>query len=510
MNVIKTTRFLSPDRLLLSIFIVLKFLISLLPVNYGIFRDELYFLAMSNRLGLGYVDVPPLAPFFLAVNRFLLGDSIYALHFLPALSGALFLWLTYRLVKKLGGNNYALLLALSAVLLAPFFVYTDSTFTYDTFSKLIWLLFSYLMIRLIQTENPRYWIYLGAAAGIGLLLKITILYLASGWVVGLLLTRQRRLLWRWETLGGGVLALLIFSPYLIWQFQHGFITLEYYRHYTGKVVEFSPPGYLLFQIGAINAATIIIWLRGLYNPLFHPRGKVYRSAGIAYLVILVLSFLFHAKPDLILPFYALLFAFGAVRLGEILKERRQPWRLYAAVTLIVFMGIFCLPMVRPVLPAATYIRLYAGLSSATKEEYNQTSPLPQILADRFGWEEMTAKVAEVYRSLPEADQPKTCILVGNYGEAGAIEFYGKKYNLPLPPVSGHYQYHIWGPSRFNGEITIAIGVSKTFLEKNFKTVETNTNFSHPYAMPYENQPIYLCRDPYQPFSEMKTWYKWLD
>lgn len=504
------SRFFSPDRLILCIFIIFKLLLSLLPINYGIFRDELYFLAMSNRPDLGYVDVPPLGPLLLAVNRFLLGDSFFALHLLPALSGVLFLWLTYRLVKKLGGNNYALLLVLASVLLAGFFVYADSTYTYDTFNKLFWLLFSYLMIRLIQTEKPRYWIYLGIAAGFGLLFKITLLYLALGWVIGLMFTKQRKLLWRWEVIGGGALALLIFSPYLIWQFQHGFITLEYYKHYVGKIINFLPFSYLLFQLCAINPPTLGVWLVGLFGLVFRPEEKDLRSVGICYLVILILSFQMHAKPDLILPFYVLLLAVGSVKLENLLRAGEQrAWR-FVIVIVIIISGLFSLPMVRPVIPVEFFNQVYGVFSPVTRAERYQTSQLPQILADRFGWEEMTAKIAEIYRSLSAAEQAKTCILTGDYGEAGAIEFYGKKYGLPLPPVSGYYQYHIWGPGRFNGDIVIAIGIPQAYLLTLFKTVDTATLFSHPYIMPHMNQPIFLCRDPFQPFSKIKPWFKWLD
>ncbi|HEX3047533.1 MAG TPA: glycosyltransferase family 39 protein [Bacillota bacterium] len=506
----KPSSIFNPARIILFIFMIIKLLISLLPINYGIFRDELYFLAMSNRPDFGYVDVPPLAPLLLAANRFLLGDSFFALHLLPALSGVLFLWLAYRLVKKLGGNSYALLLILASVLLAGFCVYADSTYTYDTFSKFFWLLFSYLMIRLIQTEKPRYWIYLGIAAGFGLLFKITLLYLVLGWIIGLLFSKQRKLLWSWEVIGGGALALLIFSPYLIWQFQHGFITLDYYHHYISKVTHFSPLSYLLFQICALNPPTVGVWSVGLYWVIFRPEGRKIRSAGICYLVIMVFSFLMHAKPDLILPFYGVLLAAGSVWLGNLLGESEQRGWRFAIIAMIIISGLFSLPMSRPVIPVKFYNRVYGVFSPVTREENNQTSQLPQILADRFGWEEMTAKIAKVYRSLPSDEQAKTCILTGDYGEAGAIEFYGKKYGLPLPPVSGYYQYHIWGPGRFNGNIVISIGIPKASLEKLFLTVRTVTFFSHPYIMPHMNQPIYLCRDPLQPFSKMKPWFKWLD
>jgi hypothetical protein len=506
----KISRFLNPERLMLFIFMVLKIVLTLLPISYGIFRDEFYYLSMSNRPGLGYVDVPPLTPFLLVINRSLFGDSMVALHLLPAISGALFICLVYRLVKTLGGNRYALFLAMSAVLLAPFFVAIDAIYTYDTFNKLIWLLFSYLMIRLIQTGNPRYWIYLGIVAGLGLLVKITILNLAFGWVIGLLLTKKRRLLWCWEVLGAGALALVISSPYLIWQFQHGFVSLEYYRNYTGKVSSFSPMGFLMEQMMNFNPATVLIWLGGLFFLFFHPEGKVFRSGGITYLVILTLSYLAHTKPDLILPFYAVLLVAGSVWMGRLLAKGNLGWLRVGLAGLVILVGIYALPMARPILPVKTFIRFYSGFNSGNVERL-ELGRLPQFYADRFGWDKLAAKVAEVYQALPAADQVQACIFTGNYGEAGAIEFYGKQYGLPLPPLSGHNQYHVWGPGRFSGKVMIITGMPYESLVGKFDSVVTGAIFSNPYGMPYENNlPIYVCRGPNKILSEVKPWFKWLN
>ncbi len=510
MESIQTLHFFSRERLMLFSFIALKLFLSLLPFQYGIFRDELYFLAMSNRLDLGYVDVPPLTPFLLAISRFLFGNSILALHVLPAISGAFFIWLAYRLVKKLGGNNYAQFLILSVVLLAPYFVAIDSITTYDTFNKLGWLLFSYLMIRLIQTENPKYWLLIGVALGIGLLFKITLLYLALGWIIGLLATPQRKLLFRWEAIGSGLLALVIFSPYLIWQFQHGFISLEYYGNYTGKVLGFSPLQYVSEQIMYLNPATFPIWLCGLYYLLFHRDGKALRSAGVAFLIVFVTSYLLHSKPDLMVSYYIVPLGAGCIWLGNLLAEKRKLWLRAGIAGLVILIGLAALPMSRPMIPVQTFIRIYGGTSAGNVERL-QIGRLPQFFADRFGWEEMTAKLSEVYQSLPVEDREKACIAAGNYGEAGAVEFYGRKYGLPLPPVSGHNQYHVWGPGRFTGEIVIAVGLPKDYLMENYGTVETRTVFTNPYVMPYENDlPIYVCRNPVKRFSEIKPWIKWLN
>jgi hypothetical protein len=512
MEMNKISKFLNLERVMLFGFILVKLVLSLLPISYGIFRDEFYCLSMSKHLGLGYVDVPPLAPLILAGVRFLFGDSLFALHLVPALSGALFLILAYLLVKKLNGNRFALLLTLTTVLLAPCFMWFDSIYTYDTFNKLCWLLFSFLMIRLIQTEDPKYWIYIGITSGVALLFKITILYLGLGWIIGLLVTKQRKLLFRREVLWAGVLVFIVCSPYLLWQVQHGFISLEYYRNYAaGKVSSLSLPGYLLEQVINMSPLTFPIWLAGLYYLLFHPQGKILRSAGITYLVILLLSYITKAKPDLILPYYAILLAGGCLWLGNLLSGGGKRWLRAAVFLLVVISGLVVLPGARPVLPVKTFIKIYGQLFNRPDVESHAMPNLPQTLADCFGWQEMTRKVAQVYRSLPATDRAKACIVTRNYGEAGAIEYYGEKYHLPLPPVSGHLQYYIWGPGRFSGEVVIAVGFSYDDVKVTYQDVRKGPILTNPYMMPYERaNPIYVGRKPLKRFQEIKPWFKWFD
>lgn len=507
----KISKIVNSEIIILFGFILAKIILSLLPISYGIFRDEFYYLSMSKHLGLGYVDVPPLSPLILAGVRFLFGDSEFALHIIPAFSGALFLTLAYLLVKKLNGNSCALWLTLTAVLCSPYYIAVDSIYTYDTFNKLFWVLFSYLMIRLIQTEDSKYWIYIGIVSGVGLLFKITLLQLGFGWVIGLLLTKQRKLLFHWEVLWAGLLALIIFSPYLVWQFRHEFISLEYYHNYSGKVNEFSLFGYLMKQIFSMNPIVFPIWLAGLYYLLFHEKGKKFRSAAITYFVILILSFLLKAKPDFILPYYVVLLATGCLWLGQLSTGAIKRWLPVGVAVLIVIFGLIILPMARPVLPVKTFVKIFGKVSTQKNVERLALAKLPQFFADRFGWQEMTQKVAEVYQSLPQEDQKNACIATGNYGEAGAIEFYGQKYDLPLPPVSGHNQYHIWGPGRFSGEVLIAVGLPYDFLRQNYQDVQAGPKLTNPYMMPYEKErPIYICRKPVKRFADTSPWWKWLN
>ena len=179
-------------------FVLIKLGLCLFPYEYGFFRDELYYIALSDNLDFGYVDVPPLVPFFLAVVRSLLGTSFISLHLLPAVCGALVVWLVSLMVKKMGGGMNALLLALTCVTLAPVYICFESVYTYDAFDKLCWTLMLYVMVSLLKTGNKKYWIYFGIVAGFGLLTKITILYLGFGIVLALLMTRDRKHLLSWQ------------------------------------------------------------------------------------------------------------------------------------------------------------------------------------------------------------------------------------------------------------------------------------------------------------------------
>ncbi|MBN1799038.1 MAG: glycosyltransferase family 39 protein [Spirochaetales bacterium] len=161
---------LSPKAILLY-FILLKLLICFFPVNYDYFRDELYYIAMSDRLDYGYVDVPPAAPFLLAAIKTVFGISHYSLHLLTAASGALILIIVYHIIKKLEGDRFSLVLALSCTTLAPIYMAVENMFTYDHLDKLWWALLLYFMVCIIKTHNGKYWLYFGITAGVALMLS---------------------------------------------------------------------------------------------------------------------------------------------------------------------------------------------------------------------------------------------------------------------------------------------------------------------------------------------------
>jgi len=256
-------------------------------LGYGYFRDEFYYLVCAERLAFGYVDLPPLAPFLLSVNRRLVGDSIFALRLLPAVAGAGTVLLAGLMARRLGGGRFAQALAALAVTIAPVHLVINGFFSPNAFEVLLWTASAYILLLLLQRDSLRLWLWVGVIAGLGLQMKHTMALFGLGMLLGLLLTPIRRYLrskWLWL---GGAIAMLIFLPNLIWQVQHDRLSLEFYAHSNLVKNVPTPPGELMLtQILVLHPLTFPIWLAGLYFLLFAADGRPYRMLGWVYLVIL--------------------------------------------------------------------------------------------------------------------------------------------------------------------------------------------------------------------------------
>jgi hypothetical protein len=126
--------------------------------------------------------------------------------------------------------------------------------------------------------------------------------------------------------------------------------------------------------------------------------------------------------------------------------------------------------------------------------------LPQHFADMHGWEELTATVARVWRSLPPAERERCAIFGQNYGEAGAIDLFGDRWGLP-DALSAHNNYYLWGPRGATGECLVVLGDDAESLRELFAEVEPAADFTCRYCMPYEEMTIHVCRKPKLPLAE---------
>ncbi|MGH2458053.1 MAG: glycosyltransferase family 39 protein, partial [Chloroflexota bacterium] len=433
-----------------------------------------------------------------------LGDSLVALHLLPAIAGALVVWLTGMTARELGGGRFAQGLAALASLVVVTYLGIDSIFSMDPFDELWWTLAAYLLIVLLKRDRPRLWLLFGLVCGVGLTTKVTMLFFGFAVVVGLLLTTKRALLGtRWAWLGGAI-AVVFFAPYVLWNLTNGLPTVEFWSHYGGKLVGISPLTFFLQQVITMNPVTLPLWLTGLYFFFLTKAGAEFRNLGWTWVVLYVLFTISGAKFYFLAPAYPMLLAAGAVTIESATRRQTWSWVRPAYLALLIGGGLAVAPLALPLLPPATFGQVYGflGGDAGVQDERHQTTVLPQWLADRFGWDTMVAQVARVYDGLPASDRAVACVFTDNYGEAGAVDFFGPRYGLPAA-ISGHNNYFLWGPRGCTGQVVISVGVARSDLTAAFGEVTAVGETSCQNCMPYEDHaPLFISRQPKEPINAL--------
>ena len=465
--------------------------------RYGYFRDALYYLACSEHLAFGYVDQPPLIAFLGWIARHTLGTSLPALLFWPALAGAARIVLTAAFARELGAGRFGTILAAALAATPGVWWVIDHQFAMNCLEPLFWGGLAYVVLRLINTRNPKLWLVFGAIAGVGLLNKYSIVFFASALIIGVLLTPQRTILFTPWILAGGAIAFLIFLPNLIWNIQNGWPFLELMRNVraTGKDVVLPPGQYLLQQVLMLNPVSFPFWFGGLLYLFFSRDAKLYRAFAWAFVIAIGFFMITHGKDYYSAPAYVMLLAAGGVASERLLTRTKLQAILRPACFVWLLLGVVpLLPLVLPMLPIETFIRYQAHLPfEVPKTEQSFVGEtLPQYYADEFPWPGMVEAVARVYHSLPPEEQKRTAIFGNNYGQAAAIDFFGPQYGLPKA-ISGHQNYFLWGPRNYTGEIVIVLGDEESDAREHFESVTVAATLNNPYAYRYENLPVLLCR-----------------
>jgi hypothetical protein len=463
--------------------------------RYGYFRDEFDYLACGNHLAWGYVDQPPLIPFLARLSTAILGDSLRSIRFLPALATSAAIVLGGMIARELGGKTFALLLTAVTVLIAPIYLSGGSLLTTNCLEPLLWMGCVYFAILAVKRAEPRHWLWFGVIAGLGLEEKYSIAVLGFAIVAGLALTEHRGFLlnkWMWL---GGLAAFLIFLPNLIWNFRHDWPFLQLIRNIrgSGRDVELSPLQYFLQQILLIHPFSAPIWIAGLVALLFWPRWKAFRFLGWTYLAAFTVFVILKGKNYYLAPIYPMLLAAGAVTIESAIAKTRQLWLKPAIVTFLLAGGAWLAPLVVPIFSVDHFIRYMNSLPFKVprSEHSHMGAALPQHYADQFGWQEMAANVARAWSRLGPSERGDCGIMAQDYGQAGAIDFFGPRYGLP-PALSGHQTYYLWGPRGYSGNCLIVLDDSKENLQKLFQSVEYIGSSDNPYALE-RNIPVFICR-----------------
>lgn len=466
--------------------------------EYGYFIDELYYIACSKRLAFGYVDHPPLSILLLAVIRRLLGDSLPAIRVLPSLALAATVFVTGMITHRLGGTRWAIVIASLAVVAMPAYLVMGSFYSMNAFEIVLVAIILYLTTRMLDEENPRYWVAIGVLLGLGLELKHTMVVYAIAIVLGLVLAPSRRLLWNRWFVWGIVCSFLLLLPNLVWQILHGFPSLEFYRNaMVNKNIPKDLFGILADQAIFTNPAALPLWITGLGFLLVSESAQKYRSLAWTYVFLMLVMILSRSsRPDRIAAIYPILFAGGAVAIQSIRPQILRRGLTGVMVVLLTAGFLIAAPLFTPVLsPQATNSMIRSLGLSLSIESGKTKDPLPQWLGDRLGWHELASAVSRVYHSLPPEEQVNAVIITSNYGGAGALELYGKEFGLP-PVFATHNSYHMWGPPADSVRTYIGLFVDRRDLERGFESVQDAAVQTCEYCTrPQQRIPIYVARGP---------------
>lgn len=460
--------------------------------RYGFHRDELQVLSDALHMDWGFVPYPPLTPFVERIGLSLFGVSMVGLRLFSVMAQAVAIVVTGLMAYELGGGRKAQITSALVVALSPLSLFEGTEFQYTSFDFLWWVLAAYFVIRLLKTENPRWWLAIGVAMGVGTLTKYTVFFLATGILVGLLLTSARRFLrsaWLWA---GAALALLIFLPNLIWQIRHDFISFHF-LHYIHQrdVGQGRADGFFRDQfLICTNLFAAPLWITGLLSYL---RERRYRMLAWMYLVPLALLVIGRGRGYYLAAAYPMLIAMGAVTAERWIAMRPQLWRRVLQgvfFTGLLACGFYIAALVLPLASAGPLMKFALEHNSDLREE--------------TGWNEIVRTVADIRDSLPPAQQGSMGVLAGNYGEQGAIEIFGPRYHLPAP-ISRTNSAWLRGYPVPPPTTLIVLGDSREWVERNFTSCRLAGRVTNPYGVENEesrdHSDIFVCGPPKQPWAE---------
>jgi len=476
----------------------LTHVVAALVTPYEFHRDELLYFGMGTHLRPFGMDFPPAIAFLSEGLRATVGVSVFTYRLVPGLLSAAVALVAVGIARELGGRRKAQALVALAVLFNPLFLRSGTLFQPVVLDQLWWLAGFWALARLARTGDPRWWLAVGAAAGLGLLSKFSILFFGLAALAGLLVTDRRRDLlgpWPWVALA---IALLIGSPTWVGQLRLGFpVVAQMAGLREGQLNRITLGEQAIGQ--AIWGPQILLAVAGLVGLLASRRLKSWRLLGWTAFAALALFAAMKGKPYYSGPVHPLLYAAGGVWLETLRRRSARRGLALALAGATAAWGTFILPFGLPIVPPVPMARYAAwtGIEAGTTTNWGEVLELPQDYADMLGWEEKASSVAAVVHALPAEERARTVLYGRNYGQAGALDLYGRRLGLP-PVVSLAGSWYFFGPGDHRaGDTVVLLGVEPEELEvARCRSAEVMARVRVPWAVPEERDvPVTVCHDP---------------
>ena len=455
--------------------------------RYGFHRDELQTLDDARHMDWGFVAYPPITPLAARLELMLFGTSLIGFRVLSVLAVSAVMVIAGLITKELGGRRHLQALTAVAVAVSPFSLIQGAVLQYVSFDYLWGVLAMYFVVRLLKSDDARWWVAIGTALGLGMETRYTMGFLTLGLVAGLLLTPARKyLLSKWLWIGVAI-SVVLFLPNVVWQWRHHFISLDFLSYlHVRDVRQGRNRGFYVLQLTNINPAALLLTLLGLWFYFVRAEGKRYRMVGWTFAVTFLLFAIAKARSYYTAPEYPMLVAAGSVLLGIWLDGIRPVWAriVYGAQWVLLAAGaiLFAL-LVTPDAPFGSPV-------------WHVTAKMHDQFREEIGWPELAENVAGVFATLTPEERSRTGILTGNYGEAGALNLYGPALGLPHA-MAGNNSFWLRGYDPREPQTVVLVGFDLDEGEELFNACTVAAKNTNPYGVVNEESKdhpdILLCR-----------------
>jgi 4-amino-4-deoxy-L-arabinose transferase-like glycosyltransferase len=492
----KSNTFFTDTNVLLLLGLALFLLHMFTNHQYGFHQDEMVVVDNAYNLDWGYVEYPPVTPFLTRISLGIFGLSLVSARMFAALAQSIAMVLAGLMARELGGKRFTQILAAIATAIAPIALAEGAMVMYVTFDFLWSVLIAYFIIRLLKSEDPRWWLGIGAVIGLGMMTKFTMAFFTASIVGGVLLTDARRYLkspWLW---GGVILSLLVFLPNLLWQIKHDFISLDFLQGIHARDVrEGRAEDYVIEQfVFCANTVVIPLWIAGWYYYFFRQDGKRFRMLGWIFVITFMIYFIVQGLSYYQAPAYPMLIAAGAVVWQEWidkLSAQKARFALGATWSALVVGAVFAGVIALPIPPINSPL-------------FNAVSEVHDLFTEQIGWQDMVKTVGDIYAGLPDEEKARAGILTQENDEAAALNLYGGEYGLPKA-ISGSDTFWLRGYGNPPPETLITVGLEYPYIAQFFEQCTVAGTITNSYGIENDlTNPsgIYVCRKARFPWSEI--------
>ena len=457
-------------------------LLMVVSTRYGWHRDELYFLeAGKHHLAWGYVDQPPFTPFVARLADQIAPGNLAVLRLLPAFTAVATIILGTLIARELGARRSGQIVACGSMAAGGFALGVGHILSTAAFDLTAWMALLWIALRLLRTDEPRWWLAFGAVSGAALLNKDLVPLLAVALLIGLVVDRRWALLWSPWLLAGGALALLIASPNLLWQADHGWPQRDMAEALSKRLAGENRSTLIPLQILFAGPLFIPVLWSGAKTLATGAWARPYRTLLWTWVAGIVITFVTAGRPYYVLPLTTVVLLVGFVDWAQRGRVRTLGWILVPSAAITIVLAV-------PVLPV-----------SAVKV----TATVNEAVAETVGWPELVDQVADVVHGLPPEEQGHVVLLTLTYGEAGAIDRFGPARGLPRA-YSGHNGYADFGQPTDPDAVVVGVIFRPERLELFFDRCEVVARVDNGHDIENDNQgqPITVCRGLNTPWPEV--------